>query len=86
MKLGSSEAAASMRSVTSSSKLLNFPASQLHLAERSHTMKRRDFLKLGVLGTGGALLGWDGLADAAQQAAGGRSASRAVYRTLAGRG
>jgi len=46
-------------------------------------MKRRDFLKLGVLGTGGALLGWDGLADAAQQAAGGPFRFPApVYRTL----
>jgi len=64
-------------------KLLNFPASQLHLKEKDNTMKRRDFLKLGVLGTGGALLGWDGMADAAQQAAKGPFRFPApVYRTL----
>jgi uncharacterized protein len=80
MKFG---VAACMRSVTSSSKLLNFPASQLHLAERKPLMRRRDFLKLGVLGTGGALLGWEGLAGAAQQAAGGPFRFPApVYRTL----
>lgn len=46
-------------------------------------MRRRDFLKLGVLGTGGALLGWEGLAEAAQQAAGGPFRFPApVYRTL----
>jgi uncharacterized protein len=42
-------------------------------------MKRRDFLKLGVLGTTSAMLGWEGLA----QAAGSPSAFPApVYRTL----
>jgi hypothetical protein len=46
-------------------------------------MKRRDFLKLGMLGTTSALLGWEGLADAAQQAAGGPFTFPApVYRTL----
>jgi uncharacterized protein len=48
-------------------------------------MKRRDFLKLGVLGTTSALVGWEGLAEAAQQASGGASASAfpaPVYRTL----
>jgi predicted aldo/keto reductase-like oxidoreductase len=46
-------------------------------------MKRRDFLKLGMLGTTSALLGWEGLADAAQQAAGGPLPfPEPVYRTL----
>jgi len=72
-----------MRSVSSFSKLRNFAASQLRLAEREPLMRRRDFLKLGVLGTGGALLGWDGLAEAAQQAAKGPFRFPApVYRTL----
>ena len=34
-------------------------------------MKRRDFLKLGVIGTTGALLGWEGLA--------GRQKARGLY-------
>ena len=46
-------------------------------------MKRRDFLRLGVLGTTSALIGWEGLAEAAQQASGGPSTFPApVYRTL----
>jgi predicted aldo/keto reductase-like oxidoreductase len=46
-------------------------------------MKRRDFLRLGVLGTTSALVGWESLAEAAQQAAGGPFAFPApVYRTL----
>ncbi len=46
-------------------------------------MKRRDFLRLGVLGTTSALFGMEGLAEAAQQAAGGPFAFPApVYRTL----
>jgi len=45
-------------------------------------MKRRDFLKLGVLGTTGALLGWDGPAGAAQQASGPFTFPAPVYRTL----
>jgi predicted aldo/keto reductase-like oxidoreductase len=46
-------------------------------------MKRRDFLRLGVLGTTSALFGLEGLADAAQQAAGGPVTFPApVYRTL----
>jgi len=46
-------------------------------------MKRRDFLRLGVLGTTSALFGLEGLADAAQQAAGGPFTFPApVYRTL----
>ncbi len=45
-------------------------------------MKRRDFLKLGVLGTTGALLGWDGLAGAAQKASGPLPFPAPVYRTL----
>ena len=45
-------------------------------------MKRRDFLKLGMLGTTGAILGWDGLAGAAQTAAGPLPFPAPVYRTL----
>jgi uncharacterized protein len=46
-------------------------------------MKRRDFLRLGVLGTTSALFGMEGLAEAAQQAAGGPFSFPApVYRTL----
>jgi hypothetical protein len=45
-------------------------------------MKRRDFLKLGMLGTTGAILGWDGLAGAAQKAAGPFTFPAPVYRTL----
>lgn len=45
-------------------------------------MKRRDFLKLGMLGTTGALLGWDGPAAAAQKAAGPFTFPAPVYRTL----
>jgi predicted aldo/keto reductase-like oxidoreductase len=45
-------------------------------------MKRRDFLKLGVLGTTGALLGWDGPAGAAQKASGPFTFPAPVYRTL----
>jgi uncharacterized protein len=46
-------------------------------------MKRRDFLKLGMLGSTSALLGWEGLAEAAQQTAGGPLPFPApVYRTL----
>jgi predicted aldo/keto reductase-like oxidoreductase len=41
-------------------------------------MKRRDFLKLGVIGTTGALLGWEGLAGAA----GPSPFPAPVYRTL----
>jgi predicted aldo/keto reductase-like oxidoreductase len=42
-------------------------------------MKRRDFLKLGVLATSGALLGWEGLAEAA---GGPFHFPAPVYRTL----
>jgi uncharacterized protein len=46
-------------------------------------MKRRDFLKLGVLGTTSAMIGWEGLAEAAQMAAGGPFTFPApAYRTL----
>lgn len=45
-------------------------------------MKRRDFLKLGMLGTTGALLGWDGPAGAAQKASGVFTFPAPVYRTL----
>jgi predicted aldo/keto reductase-like oxidoreductase len=46
-------------------------------------MNRREFLRLGMLGTTGALLGWEGLAEAAQQTAGGPFTFPApVYRTL----
>jgi predicted aldo/keto reductase-like oxidoreductase len=46
-------------------------------------MKRRDFLKLGVLGTTSALIGWEGLAGASQPAATGPFTFPApVYRTL----
>ena len=45
-------------------------------------MKRRDFLKLGVIGTTGALLGRDGLAGAAQKASGPLPFPAPVYRTL----
>jgi predicted aldo/keto reductase-like oxidoreductase len=45
-------------------------------------MKRRDFLKLSVLGTTGAILGWDGPAGAAQKAAGPFTFPSPVYRTL----
>ncbi len=46
-------------------------------------MKRRDFLKLGVLGTTSALIGWKGLAGASQPAATGPFTFPApVYRTL----
>jgi len=45
-------------------------------------MKRRDFLKLGMLGTSGAILGWDGLAGAAQKTAGPFTFPAPVYRTL----
>ena len=45
-------------------------------------MKRRDFLKLGMLGTTGAILGWDDLAGAAQKASGPFTFPAPVYRTL----
>jgi predicted aldo/keto reductase-like oxidoreductase len=45
-------------------------------------MKRRDFLRLGVLGTTGALLGWEGLAGAAQKASGPFTFPTPVFRTL----
>jgi len=45
-------------------------------------MRRRDFLKLGMLGTTGAILGWDGLAGAAQKASGPLPFPAPVYRTL----
>jgi uncharacterized protein len=45
-------------------------------------MKRRDFLKLGVLGATGAILGWDGPAGAAQKASGPFTFPAPVYRTL----
>jgi predicted aldo/keto reductase-like oxidoreductase len=45
-------------------------------------MKRRDFLKLGMLGTTGVILGWDGPAGAAQKAAGPLPFPAPVYRTL----
>jgi predicted aldo/keto reductase-like oxidoreductase len=45
-------------------------------------MKRRDFLKLGVLGTTGAMLGWEGVAGAAQKASGPFTFPAPVYRTL----
>ena len=66
------------------SNLLTLSPSHLLLTtEGAYSMKRRDFLKFGLLGTTSALLGWEGLAGAAQQAAGGpfRFPSP-VYRTL----
>ena len=42
-------------------------------------MKRRDFLKLGMLGTTGALLGWEGVAGAAAEGIGAFHLSRHPY-------
>jgi len=45
-------------------------------------MRRRDFLKLGMIGTASVLQGWEGLAGAAQKAAGPLPFPAPVYRTL----
>jgi predicted aldo/keto reductase-like oxidoreductase len=55
----------------------------MHKGKRYKGMNRRDFLRVGVIGTTSALLGWEGLADAMQVASSEPFVFPApVYRTL----